>query len=86
MDSRKNKVSSGGILGGKYRVLSRGDVQQIHHAALDILESTGVAVYSALALDLLEQSRAKVDRSIPRAWLPKSMVEDAIAKAPSGNG
>ena len=83
MDSRKNKVSSGGILGGKYRVLSNGDVQQIHHAALDILESTGVAVYSAMAMEVLEQSGAKVDRSIPRAWLPKSMVEDAIAKAPS---
>lgn len=77
------KSSTGGLIGGQYRPLSPSDVQQIHTAALDILASTGVAVYSSQALDLLEESGAKIDRGIPRAWLPKSMVEDAIASAPS---
>ncbi len=83
METRMKKTSGVWVTGGQYQPLSNNDIQQIHAAALDILESTGVAVYSALALDTLEQSGAKVDRSMPRAWLPKSMVEDAIASAPS---
>lgn len=77
------KSSTAGVLGGQYQPLSPSDVQQIHVAALDILASAGVAVYSPQALELLEKSGAKVDHSIPRAWLPKSMIEDAIAKAPA---
>ena len=77
------KSSTGGVLGGQYQPLSASDVQQIHEAALDILESTGVEIHSQQALGLLEKAGVKVDRSIPRAWFPKSMVEDAIASAPS---
>ncbi len=77
------KSSTGGVLGGQYQPLSPSDVQQIHDAALDILASTGVEIHSQKALDLLEKAGAKVDRAARRAWYPKSMVEDAIASAPS---
>jgi trimethylamine--corrinoid protein Co-methyltransferase len=72
----------GGLVGGQYRPLSDSDIQQIHAVALDILETTGVEVHSQQALDLLESAGARVDRSMPRAWLPRAMVEDAIASAP----
>ena len=39
-------------------------------------------MHSERALDLLEAAGARVDRSQPRAWLPRSLVEDAIASAP----
>ena len=80
---KPNPSSTGGILGGQYQPLSKYEVQLLHQSALNILEKTGVAIHSTKALDLLEESGAKVDRSMPRAWLPKRMVEDAIASAPS---
>lgn len=83
MNNQKERISTGGVLGGQFQPLSGDDVKQIHAAALDILESAGVAVHSPQALELLEQAGATIDRSLPRAWLPKSMVEDAIASAPS---
>ncbi len=75
--------STGGLVGGQYRPLSDLDIQQIHDAALDILETAGAEVHSRRALDLLEEAGARVDRSQPRAWLPRSLVEDAIASAPA---
>ncbi|MBT3391191.1 MAG: trimethylamine methyltransferase [Chloroflexi bacterium] len=80
---KSNPTSTGGILGGQYQPLSKYDIELLHQSALNILEETGVAVHSTKALDLLEAAGARVDRSLPRAWLPKSMVEDAIASAPS---
>ncbi len=76
-------TSTGGVIGGQYQPLLNYEVQLLHQSALDILENTGVAIHSPMALDLLEEAGAKVDRSLPRAWFPKSMVEDAIASAPA---
>lgn len=72
----------GGLIGGQYRPLSSSDIQHIHDVALDILETTGVEVHSRRALGVLESAGARVDRSAARAWLPQSMIEDAIASAP----
>ncbi|MEJ2759862.1 MAG: trimethylamine methyltransferase family protein, partial [Anaerolineales bacterium] len=83
MNSSSDDRPDAWVTGGQYQPLTNDNIHQIHTAALDILESTGVAVYSEKAQDILEAAGAKVDRSIPRAWLSKSMVEDAIASAPS---
>jgi trimethylamine--corrinoid protein Co-methyltransferase len=74
---------TGGLAGGQYRPLSQDGVRQIHAAALEILSTTGVEINSPRALDVLESAGARVDRSLPRVWLPESMVEDAISSAPS---
>jgi trimethylamine---corrinoid protein Co-methyltransferase len=74
--------STGGLVGGQYRPLSEASIKKIHDAALDILENTGAEIHSPKALDLLEKAGARVDHSIPRAWLPCKMVEDSISKAP----
>lgn len=81
--SSPQRKNNKGLPGGQYQALAPGEVTQIHHAALDILAHTGVAVHSPTALDLLEAAGARVDRSQPRAWLPPAMVEDAIASAPA---
>jgi trimethylamine--corrinoid protein Co-methyltransferase len=73
----------GGLEGGQYRPLSQADVHLIHTSALDILEKAGVEVNSPKALELLAEAGARLDRSTSRAWLSRSMVEDAIASAPS---
>lgn len=73
----------GGLEGGQYRPLSEADVRLIHDTALDILENTGVEVNSPKAMEVLAKAGARLDRSAARAWLPRGMVEDAIASAPS---
>jgi trimethylamine--corrinoid protein Co-methyltransferase len=83
MNASMQKTPDVWVSGGQYQPMTAENVQQIHDAALDILESTGVAIFSKKAQDILEVAGAKVDRSIPRAWLPRKLVEDAISSAPS---
>jgi trimethylamine--corrinoid protein Co-methyltransferase len=79
---QSGEKTTGGLVGGQYRLLSNASIQKIHSAALEILETTGAKIHSPMALDLLEKAGARVDRSIPRAWLPREMVEEAISSAP----
>ncbi len=63
------------------RYLSRDDLDSIHHATLEILENTGVAIKNEHARDLLEDSGCTVeDRHVK---IPSSLVKESISKAPS---
>jgi hypothetical protein len=59
MISIEDEVSSGGILGGQYWVLSDNEIEQFYLASLDILYSTGMAIYSSKALDVLNNLAPK---------------------------
>ncbi len=63
-------------------VLSENDVQRIHQATLEVIETVGVRFPSAQALDILEEAGAMVDRESQIARLPGQLVEEALAKAP----
>lgn len=76
-----NNPSDKELTGGQYRPLTNEDVQRIHEASLTVLERTGVKVELPKALDLFRSAGAWVDGSIVR--IPRSMVEDAVDKAPS---
>ena len=63
-------------------VLSRGDRETVHQAALSILEKTGVRVESPAVLQLLQRAGAKVDSDKQLAHLGESIIKDALRSAP----
>ena len=65
-------------------VLSSGDVERIHEATLDVLETTGVRFPSERALDVLERSGCRVDRATTVARLPRAVVMEAVGRVPDG--
>ena len=71
------------VVGGKYRVLSRKDVERIHNASLETLEKTGIEVNSRTAFQIFKEKGARVDSNKRRVKIPRAMVDDAIDKAPS---
>jgi trimethylamine--corrinoid protein Co-methyltransferase len=70
-----------GLQGGQYRPLSDKQVQEIHAAALHILQHTGVQVDNPEALELFVSAGAQVEGS--RVRLTPAIIEDAIDRAPS---
>jgi trimethylamine--corrinoid protein Co-methyltransferase len=81
--ARRRRDPRKGLIGGRYRPLSDGQVQHIHEAALSILDRTGVQVEEAEALRLFERAGAVVDRGSSRVRIPRALVEDAVDRAPS---
>ena len=70
-----------GISGGQYKPLTDSQVQDIHRAALKMLERTGVEVDEPEALRLFQNVGAKIRDN--RVRLSRSLVEDAVDWAPT---
>ncbi len=70
-----------GLVGGQYKPLTNKQVKQIHDASLAILENTGVEVEEPEALRQFKEAGANIDGN--RVRLPRSLVEEAVDKAPS---
>ncbi len=66
----------------KLEILTPEDVNKIHTATLDVIESVGVKFPSEKALDVLEDHGASVDRAAKVARIPGEIVEEFIALAP----
>ena len=66
-----------------YDWLNPEELERIHNASLDILENTGVDFLDDEALDIWQQSGAKVDRAAQRVWPDRGLVLQALANAPS---
>ena len=64
-------------------MLSQKDVERIHDASLKTLERMGIEVNSRRALQIFKEKGARVNSGKRRVKIPRSMVEDAIDKAPS---
>ncbi len=69
-----------GIEGGKYRPLSEPDMQNIHHAALHILERTGIRDPIDELLDAVLPKGAFLNEH-GRLCFPKTLMEDILAGA-----
>ena len=78
MSSRINPIAP--RLG--WDVLSSGDLERIHEATLDVLETTGVRFPSDKALDVLERGGCRVDRATAVARLPRAVVMEAVGLVP----
>ncbi len=63
--------------------LSEDEKHSIHAAALDLLEDVGLRIKEAEAADILADAGAHVDKSNHRVRFPKSLIEGALATAPS---
>ena len=60
---------------------SEAQLNKLHHAALHILERTGLVIHSAEALDLLGDIGCWVD-SGQRVRISSHLVEQALARVP----
>jgi trimethylamine---corrinoid protein Co-methyltransferase len=63
-------------------ILSNEDVQKIHQATLEVIESVGVRFPSEKALDVLEAHGASIDRGTQVAKIPGHIIEEYLDKAP----
>ncbi len=63
-------------------MLNEEDIEQIDHAAIRILEETGMAVYEKQSLDVLEKCGASVDRSTSRVKMPEKLVRGSLESLP----
>jgi len=63
-------------------ILSPDDVQRIHTASLDVIESVGVRFPSTRALDIWEACGATVDRDTTVVRVPGPIIEEALKRAP----
>jgi len=66
----------------QYRFLTESQIQEIHRATLELLETTGVKVLDDEALQLLRDAGSRItDRHIVK--IPSQLVEESIRSAPS---
>jgi trimethylamine--corrinoid protein Co-methyltransferase len=66
----------------RLEILSRQDVERIHTASLDVIESVGVRFPSERALDVWEACGATVDRDTTVVKVPGHIIEEALKRAP----
>src|SRR5579871_6517509 len=69
-----------GMPGGRYKPLSDADVLRIHRAALDILESIGLADAPPSGIEYMTKAGAQLSPS-GRLLFPRALVEDTVARA-----
>jgi trimethylamine--corrinoid protein Co-methyltransferase len=63
-------------------VLAPADVQRLHEATLEVIETTGVRFPSPKALDIWAANGADVDRESMIVRAPGHLIEDALKQAP----
>ena len=69
-----------GMEGGTYKPLSDADVQKIHTAALDALETIGLADAPPSGVEILTKAGA-IQGDDGRIRFPRALVEDMLSKA-----
>jgi len=63
-------------------LLSETERDTLHEQTLTVLEEVGIAYNTPLAIDLLEEAGAPVDRQALTARLPRELVERCLATTP----
>jgi trimethylamine--corrinoid protein Co-methyltransferase len=71
------------LKGGQLKILSQGEIEEIHQRALDVLQQIGCFFESEEALSVLQKHGAVVDWSTGIAKLQRNMVEEALRLCPS---
>jgi len=67
----------------RLQALGPADVERIHRASLELIETVGVRFPSPRALDILEANGAAIDRERHIARIPGHVMEKALRRAPS---
>ena len=81
----KRAVAAGTILqrGCGLTLLTQDEIKDIHYAALEILQKTGVFVETEEALEIFHSIGCVVDKAAKRVRIPGYLAEAALASAPS---
>jgi trimethylamine--corrinoid protein Co-methyltransferase len=80
-ERRQPGVVPPGLEGGWYKPLRDEDVKRIHEASLEVLERTGIEVMPSECREIFRQAGARIDEERDRVFIPRAMVEDALASA-----
>ncbi len=70
-------------VGGQLEILSKGEVEKIHGATLEVFRKLGVKVWSPDAMKLFKDAGAEVDKKSMMVKLDEELVRDTVSKAPS---
>ncbi|MFW9957793.1 MAG: trimethylamine methyltransferase family protein [Candidatus Odinarchaeota archaeon] len=65
-----------------YRLLSRGEISNIHNAAMEILERVGIVIQHDVALKTLADAGAVIDAQKKVAKIPEHLVREALLSCP----
>jgi len=65
----------------KLEFLSRNDIERIHAASINVLETIGAQFLNAKALDYLEKYGCTIDRKRMTAKIPEAVVNEFVKKA-----
>jgi trimethylamine--corrinoid protein Co-methyltransferase len=69
--------------GGSNHVFPESKVKEIHEASVYLMEKVGVKVHNPRARQIFADHGAEVDQDEAIVKIPRSMLEDAVAAAPS---
>jgi glycine betaine---corrinoid protein Co-methyltransferase len=70
-------------VGGQLEILSKGEVEDIHGATVELFRRLGIKVWSPDALKLFEDAGAEVDKKSMMVKLDEGFVNETVRKAPS---
>lgn len=73
------RVVPPGLPGGQYKPLAADDIHRIHEASLQVLQNTGIEVMPSECRDIFRAGGAIIDEARNRVFIPRRMVEDALA-------
>jgi len=83
MKTDESKQKRCGLTASLYKPLKAADVKKIVDCSFEILERSGMAVYSETAWKTFEAAGAQMDPHTRVVKLPKALVEDAVSSNPS---
>jgi trimethylamine--corrinoid protein Co-methyltransferase len=66
----------------QFEVLSKAEIETIHAASMEVLQSVGIKVDYAVARDLFRQAGARVDDETQAVRIPEALVRRALESAP----
>ncbi|HYB85035.1 MAG TPA: trimethylamine methyltransferase family protein [archaeon] len=71
-----------GLRGGQLRFLNRKQIEEVHGATIEVLESVGLRSASERILDVFRRGGAEVEQKDKRIRIPEHLVEESLRKAP----
>ena len=83
IETDESKQKQCGLMASLYKPLKPVDVKKVVDCSFEILERSGMAVYSETAWKAFEDAGAQMDPNTRVVKLPKALVEDAVASNPS---
>lgn len=70
-------------VGGQLEILSKGEIEEIHRATIELFRKLGIKVWSPDALRLFDDAGADVDKKSMMVKMDEGLVKETVSKAPS---